>query len=234
MRALRHRLGWRQADVARSAGLTQDDISRHERGHGRDATKLRRHAAALDAELVLFVRWRGGEIDRLLDEGHASIVGWIVQLLVELGWEVQTEVSFSLRGERGAIDVLAWHAATRTLLVVEVKTELASIEQTLRRHDAKQRLAAGIASERFGWQPPSAVCRVLVLPGLSTPRRQVSRHEAVMTRAYRLRGTAARAWLQAPAGAPSLLLFVPPTHVARTRRGTVSRRRIRRGEQPGA
>ena len=228
LRALRHRLGWRQVDVAVAATLTQDDISRGERGRLRNFAKLRRHAAALDAEVFIAIRWRGGEIDRLLDEGHAAVVAWVVTTLVGLGWEVQPEVSYAVRGERGAIDVLAWHAATRTLLVVEVKTELTSIEETLRKHDAKQRLAPFAAADRFGWGSPSAVCRALVLPESSTTRRRMERHDAVLGQAYRLRGLAARSWLAGPTSPASLLLLAPLTRPTRLRRGPVSRHRVRK------
>jgi hypothetical protein len=227
---LRHRLGWRQVDVGLAAGLTQDDISNGERGRQRDTGKLRRHAAALDADVVISIRWRGGEIDRLLDEGHATIVGWVMGALVDLGWEVAAEVSFALRGERGSIDVLAWHPKARVLLVIEVKTELTSVEETLRRHDAKQRLAAHLATERFGWRDPSAVCRMLVLPDRSTPRRHVARHDSVLGQTYRLRAGAARAWLNSPAGSASLLVFAPVTRGVRSRRHCVSRKRVRRSE----
>ena len=227
LRALRHRLGLRQVDVARAAGLTQDDISRAERGRMRDVRKLRLQGASLDAEVVIFVRWRGGEIDRLLDEGHAATVGWIAKFLTRLGWEVQPEVSYAIDRERGSIDVLAWHPSSRILLVVEVKSELTSIEETLRKHDEKQRLGALIARDRFGWERPAAVCRLLVLPDRTTQRRRTARHDAVLGPAYRLRGDAARVWLRSPSGAASLLLFAPVTREARGRRGGVSRKRIR-------
>ncbi len=229
LRALRHRVGWRQSDVAVIASLTQDDISRAERGRMTDLRKLRRHAAALDAEAFVAVRWRGGEIDRLLDEGHAAIVGWVVSTLTALGWEVAPEVSYSVRGERGSVDVLAWHAQSRTLLVVEVKTELTSIEETLRKHDAKQRLAALVASDRFEWSRPASVCRLLVLPESTTSRRRLARHSAVLSQAYRLRGADARAWLANPTGgqSQSLLVFAPLTRQPRLRRSSVSRKRIR-------
>jgi hypothetical protein len=84
-----------------------------------DIRKLRRHGMSLDAEVIVFARWRGGEIDRLLDEGHAAIVGWLVTVLTDLGWQTRTEVSYSEFGERGSIDILAWHAESRILLVVE-------------------------------------------------------------------------------------------------------------------
>ena len=94
LRALRHRLGWRQVDVAEAAGLTQDDVSRGERGRMRDVEKLRRHGRVFDAEIQLSIRWRAGEMDRLLDEGHASIVAWVVGLLGEawLGGSPRSDV----------------------------------------------------------------------------------------------------------------------------------------------
>jgi transcriptional regulator with XRE-family HTH domain len=229
--ALRHRLGWRQEDLAAVAGATQDDVSRIERGRiaAMSIGKLRRVVAALDAELVVTVRWRGGEADRLLDEGHAAIAGWVMALLNGLGWQTHAEVTFALRQERGSIDVLAWHEATRTMLVVEVKTALLSLEEVLRRHDAKQRLAAEIAQARFaGWDSPVAICRLLVLPDRTTTRRHVANHASVLDRAYRLRADEARRWLRAPEGPFSLLLFAPLTRGARGKSSAVSRRRVRR------
>ncbi len=235
LRALRHRLSWRQADVAVRAGVSQALVSRAERGDidRTDVATLRRLTGALGAELVVTIRWRGGDLDRLLDEGHATIVGAVSLLLDAHGWLVQPEVTFAVYGERGAVDKLAAHEPTRTLLVVEVKTELVSIEETLRRHDAKARLGTRIAAERFGWSP-RAVARLLVLPDLSTPRRRVARHEAVLGRAYPLRGLAARAWLRNPSGAPGALLFLA---VSRSRGvtggdGGVSRKRVRRAAGP--
>ena len=110
-----------------------------ERGRIEDVSvrSLRALARAVGGELRLDLWFRGGELDRLLDEGHASLVGAIVARLEGLGWECRPEVSFAVFAERGSIDVVAWHPATRTLLVIEVKTELVSVEETLRRHDVK-------------------------------------------------------------------------------------------------
>jgi transcriptional regulator with XRE-family HTH domain len=233
VRALRHRCRLRQADVGARVGLSQDVVSLVERGRVEDMTvrTLRDVCRSVDADLVLLVRWHGGELDRLLDEGHASLVGAIVSLLEADGWETIAEVTYSEYGERGSIDVIGWHAATRTLLIVEVKTELTAIEETLRRHDAKVRLAPAIAAKRFGWQAAS-VGRLLVLPDLSTPRRRVARHEAVLGRAYALRGAACRSWLRAPRGG-SGLLFVSPTSHGRGRCGSIRPKRVRRSA-PGA
>jgi transcriptional regulator with XRE-family HTH domain len=228
-RALRHRLRLRQLDVAARSDVGRDVISRLERGRldGMTVGRLRRVFACFDAEVVLIVRWRGGEIDRLLDRRHAELGGRFMTRLDPSGWAAQPETSFSSYGERGAIDALAWNPATRTLLVVEVKTELTSIEETLRRHDVKVRLAPSIARERFGWDV-IAVARVLVLPDDRTIRRQVERHDAILRRAYPLRGIELNRWLQAPSGPASGLLFLSIDDGVGTRQRLAPTWRVRR------
>lgn len=159
LRTLRQRAGLRQLDVAKHVGIAQSTVSAIERGrlaHLGLAT-LAKVAGSLDADLVVFVRWRGGELDRLLDDRHAALVARIAEIVERAGWPTKPELTFSEFGERGSIDLVAWHAATRTLLVIEVKTELTSVEETLRKHDLKVRLArssfaSGSAGSRFGWR----------------------------------------------------------------------------------
>lgn len=202
VRTLRQRLALRQVDVAARVDVGQDVISRIERGR-LDATSLRllrRVLAVFDAELLVLVRWRGGDLDRVLDARHASMSEATLQRLHATGWLVQPEVSYSRFGERGSIDLLAWHPATGTLLVIEIKTELTSVEETLRKHDAKLRLGARIAAERFGWRARRVV-RLLVLPEDRTARRRIDAHSGTFARAYPLRGVALRRWLADPAAA---------------------------------
>lgn len=228
-RALRHRLGWRQADVAERAGVSQDLVSLVEVGRIDEVSirALRRHATALGGELRLELWFRGGELDRLMDEGHTALVGATAERLVSLRWEVRPEVSFAVFAERGSIDLVAWHGISRTLLVIEVKTRLTSVEELLRRHDAKVRLAAEVVIERFGWRP-LRVARLLVLPDDTTARRKVTRLDAVLRSAYPLRGRALRAWLHVPAGSVAGLAFLPPTRDGRAAASPVSRKRIMR------
>jgi hypothetical protein len=209
-------------------------VSLVERGRLEEVTlrKLRRVARELEAEFVNMLRWRGGDLDRLVDEGHARIVGLVTELLRAEGWQMRLEVSYSVYGERGSIDILAWHPTARVLLVVEVKTDLIVVEATLRKHDEKARLAPAIASERFGWRPV-AVTRLLVLPSLSTQRRRVERHAAVMNAAYALRGMGVRRWLSNPIGPAAGLLFVDLGQSGGTR-GAISRKRIRVPRQTAA
>lgn len=237
VRALRHRIGWRQIDLASRAGVSQGLVSLVERGHV-EAVAVGKVGAILrarDADLVLLARWRGGDLDRLLDEAHAGLVGATAALLADTGWSVEVEVTYSIDFERGAIDVLGWHPGAATLLVVEVKSELVSVEETLRRHDGKARLASRIAADRFGWRA-RAVARMLVLPEGTTPRRRVARHAAVLGRAYPLRGVEARAWLSAAGTAQGSLLFLssPDTNTTRGRGGNTTRKRIRRRAAPSS
>lgn len=226
-RALRHRLGWRQVDVARRARVSQRKISRLERGQvdNLPVGTIVRVFSVLDADLTQIVRWRGGELDRLIDEGHASVVGRVAAYLEARAWEVQVEVSFAVFGDRGSVDLLAWHSLTRTLLVVEVKTDLTSVEETIRKHDVKWRLGARLGADRFGWRPAN-VARLLVLPSTTTARARVARHDAVFSRAYPLKGSPLRSWLRKPDGAASGLLFAPDSQRVTGVQRSIGRRRV--------
>src|SRR5262245_4788382 len=124
LRALRLRLGWRQLDLALRVGLSHGTISNIERGRlDRVAVDtLGRVSSALGADLDVRVRWRGEQLDRLLDAGHARLVSRVASRLTTRGWQVAVETTFAIWGERGSIDLLAYHAQSGTLLVVEVKT----------------------------------------------------------------------------------------------------------------
>jgi hypothetical protein len=95
--------------------------------------------------------------------------------------------------------------------VCEDKATLNSAGETARVLDAKTRLAAKIVSDREGWRPLH-VSRLLILESTMTDRRRVAGHESVLSRAFPLRGDAARAWLRRPVGSVSALLFVSSSH----------------------
>ena len=139
------------------------------------------------------------------------------------------EISYSEYGERGSIDLAPLQAATRVLLIVEVKTELVSIESTLRKLEEKVRLGPSIVRDRFGWQP-ALVGRVLVLPEESTARRRVARHSAVLDQAFPQRGRAFISWLRSPFGPLAAIWFASPTTGTYHKRRVVTRYVIRRGE----
>lgn len=212
LRAMRLRLGWTQTSLSARSGVSQQEISLLERGHlDRAPIRIVRVVfKALDASAEFDIRWRGGAMDRLLDDRHAELVGAASSLLSSAGWDVLPEVSYSKFGERGSIDLVAWHAPTRTLLVVEVKSELTSLEATLRKHDEKVRLGPEVVAERFGWRPLQ-VARLLVLPDSRSAQRRVAGADRVLRRVYPGRGWAARRWLKAPIGRGDGLIYLPIT-----------------------
>jgi hypothetical protein len=68
------------------------------------------------------------------------------------GWIGVPEVSFSICGERGAIDILGGTRPPRTLLIVELKTLLVDPDELVRTMDQRVRLGKRFARDR-GWPP---------------------------------------------------------------------------------
>lgn len=213
LRALRLRARLTQAQAAARAGISQATWSRIERGHLGQVTvdTLRAAFSAVEARVDISALWRGGALDLLRDERHARLVGASAHLLARTEWDPLVEVTYSEYGERGSIDVLGLRRAQAAALVVEDKATFNSAEETLRVMDAKTRLAAKIVFEREGWRPQH-VSRLLILEATMTNRRRVARHEALLGRAFPLRGDEARAWLRRPVGSVSALLFVSSSH----------------------
>jgi len=215
IRALRRRRGWTQAELAVRCRLSQPVISRIERGGAlhHSLETLDSVVAPLGARLRLTVLANGEDLDRLLDAGHAALVEHVTSLLVSHGWDVAPEVTFSIFGERGSIDVLAYHPASRSLLVIEVKSVIPDVQATLAGVDRKVRLAPKIAAGR-GWRVQN-VSRWLVVPSDRTTRRRIERHEATFRAAFPMRPAELRRWLAAPLGATAGVLFVsdiPASH----------------------
>jgi transcriptional regulator with XRE-family HTH domain len=235
VRALRHRRGWRQSDLARRAGVSQASVSRLERGgwDGLSWATIRKIASAAGVTLDVRAQWRGGELDRLLDADHAALASWFVGWLESLGWLAAVEVTYSRYGERGSIDVLAFHPASAALLVVEIKTLIVDAQGLLRPIDVKLRLARHVASG-LGWRP-RLVVGCLVVAGERTNRRRVEAHAPLFAR-FSLRHHAARRWLRSPVlPAPSgLLLFRTVTAMHRRNAGHAGRQRVRRRSGPAS
>ena len=221
LRALRRQHGWRQSDLAGAAKTSQSTVSRVERGHIGDVTvdRVRRLFGAVDARVQLAPSWRGAALERLLDEEHGQVAGAVADVLVRDGWDVDLEVTYSIFGERGSIDVLATRRDLLAALVVEVKTDLPSGEQLGRKLDEKARLAPSIVSDRLGWRP-TVVGRVVVMPELMRLRRAFARMASSLGRMFPAGGHEVRQWLRAPVGPMSGAWFL-----SSTRRGTTRRRR---------
>ena len=200
IRALRRRRGWRQDDLAAAAGVSRAQVSRVELGDGAAITigVIEHIVAAAGGSLDVLLRWQGEGLDRLVDAAHARLVEQLVAWLRAAGWEVAVEVSFSRYGERGSIDVLAWHPPRRALAVFEVKSVTPDMQAMLVGLDRKGRLAPAIARER-GWDPVAAA-RILVLGDTSTNRDRLARHASTIDAALPARTREVRRWLADPGG----------------------------------
>lgn len=203
------RRGWRQEDLAGAAGVSRSQVGRIERGESDNMPvgALDRVAGALGARVEVRLLWQGEGLDRLLDEAHARLVEWVVRRLQALGWVVAVEVSFARNGERGSIDVLAFHPGRRALLVIEVKSVTPDMQAMLGGLDRKARLGPAIARER-GWDPVM-IGRALVLGDTRTNRRRLEGHGATI-RAVLPAGTREMTrWVTDPvAPAPAGVWFV--------------------------
>ncbi len=207
VRALRRIRRWRQVDLGERARLSRDSVSRAELGDLRGLTvgTLERLAAALGATLVVELRWQGADLDRVIDRAHAVLQAVVVSRLRSAGWVTHVEVSFNHYGDRGRCDVVGWHPRTGTVLIVEVKSRLANLQETLGHVDVKRRLGGAIA-QQLGYLQPRSVAIALVLGDARTARRTVERHSALFD-AFAVRGRSALAWVRQPTGAGVRLLW---------------------------
>lgn len=227
-RALRIRLERRQEDVSARAGVSRSLVAAIDRGELSGVTlgSLVKAAAALGADIDLYLRWRGERLDRLVDEAHAALVDVFVRFLRRLGWIVEVEVSFSIWGERGSIDIVAFHPPFGALLIVEIKSVIADSQATLHALDRKARLAREVIQGR-GWDVRH-VSRILVIGASATARRRVARLAATYDAALPVRGTATRRWLRTPDRPLAGLLFLAPDGKGSARKAAAVRERVRR------
>ena len=232
LHAIRVRRRLQQADVASGVGLDRSWVSRIERGHVRDASigRLRAIAGMLEVGLEIVPSWRGGEVARVVNERHSRLHELFAAHLARTrGWEFATEVSFSSWGERGVIDILAWHAARRVLLVIELKTEIPDPAGLIAQVGRYRRLAPGIGHER-GWDSTSVATWVLVAES-DMNRRQLAQRRVMLRNAFPLDGRALRRWLRDPVceGAVNGLAFLANAgpSIANRRLGPTRRVRAR-------
>jgi transcriptional regulator with XRE-family HTH domain len=227
LRAIRIRKRWRQSDLAARAHVSPTVVRRIE--HGGSASvplgKVRLVAGALGARLEAYVRWEGTDLPRLLDERHAAMHEALAGMFASLeGWVIEPEVSFSIHGERGIIDILAWHPKRRMLLVIELKTEVVEIGMLLGKMDQRRRLAANVAM-RYGWDPTAVSTWVVIADG-RTNRRTVAAHRRVLRQKFPVDGRSVRGWLRDPRDRIDALGFLPKRHVVALRRNVAPVKRV--------
>lgn len=211
IRVARVRRGWRQQDLADAAHVSRATISRMERGHlgSLPLDLVRAVCGALEIRLDLIPRWRGGELDRMVGARHARLHESVARVMARdfPAWTMTPEVSFSIWGERGVIDLVLWHPGRQALLIIELKTELVDANELLATFDRKRRLARQVARER-GWEARTISAWIIVAEARTSERR-IAGHRTMLRGAYPADGRAMRRWLRDPTGSIAGLSLWP-------------------------
>ena len=152
----------------------------------------------------------------------------VAEVLVATDWLMSAEATFSIYGERGAIDILAFHPRTHALLVIELKTALVDVQALIGAVDRYRRLAPQLARER-GWSVQSVSSWVVLRESPSNHRR-LAAHATVLRTAFPHDGRQVRGWLRKPSGSIAALSFLSDSHrrTAMTTPSGVLRVRLRR------
>lgn len=236
VREVRIRKAWRQRDLAEAAGVSQGLISRIELGRfdRLSLATVRKVGDVLDIKISLDAWWQSGDVDRLLDRGHAALVDHVVASLRADGWVARVEVTFNHFGERGSADVVAWHPGERVILIVEVKTIIGDIQATASTFERKVRILPDRLIEEAGWRA-GTVARLLVIAETHANRAVVRDHAAIFDAIWPARTTETRRWLRHPS--PSIdggrrgfggIWFLPFERAGAARAGCRQVQRVRR------
>ena len=166
---------------------------------------VRRVASALDIRVDLVPRWRAGDLDRLLNAKHSQLHELVARWFAQEppAWVLAPEVSYAIYGERGVVDIVAWHPGRRAILVIELKTDIVDVNQLIGKVGEKARLirqivrdsamgsahGVDVGDRRFG----------------RTNRGRLAAHQAVLRAAFPADGRGMRRWLADPAGSVAAL-----------------------------
>jgi transcriptional regulator with XRE-family HTH domain len=232
VRAVRLENGLRQVDLADRCGMSQRWISDLERGRIEQMSigDITRACGALDITARLDLWWRGGDADRLLDRDHAAAIEFVVAELERDGWTCRLEYGFNQYGDRGSVDILAWHPGSRSLLIIEVKATLTDVQALLAALAKKVRVVPGLV-EREGWQPLTTSYLLVVL-GSRSNRTVVARHARTFATTFPSDTQSVNGWIAAPSGVLHGLWFVSPATIRARQDARPKPRRARRAAEP--
>jgi transcriptional regulator with XRE-family HTH domain len=219
---------WRQRDVAARAGVSPTIVSRIERGTfgnvGLDTVLLVARALGIRVDWKLISL--DADLDRLMNARHSALHESVARKALNwTGWILAPEVTFSIYGERGIIDILAWHQQSRTLLIIELKTAIVDVNELMGKMDQRQRLAVQVARKR-GWFPRRVATWVIVADS-SMNRSAVARHRTTLRSAFPEDGRRMRGWLNDPGAAVRGLSLWSNEHRGAAKGGFAAVRRVR-------
>ncbi len=200
VRAARVKRRWRQEDLRVRARVSRAAVWRAEHGHLDEMTlaSIRRICQPLDIRVELLPRGRGADLDRVINARHSALHESVARVLAREfpAWRSAHEVSFSIWGEHGVIDLLLWHPGRRALLIIELKTEIVDTGELIATMDRRRRLAGEIAATR-GWDPITVGTWVLVAPSRTNERR-LAENRSVLRSAFPADARGIRRWLRDP------------------------------------
>lgn len=199
VRAVRRKRGWRQVDVAAQAGCSQRWVAEIELGRLEGVTvgTMRRVGDVLEIRTRIDAWRRRGDGARLLDEEHARLVEVAMRALVREGWDVTPEWSFNHFGERGSVDIVAWHHASRTLLLIEIKSRIDDVQELIHTFGRKVRIVPGLVATQHG-RLPAHVATMLIVAATRTAERVVRAHAATFDAVWPERSDACRRSIRRP------------------------------------
>jgi len=226
IRSSRVEVGWSQRELAERLGTSQASISRLESGSG-PYLDVRLASAALQL-LGIRMQLDGATLGlagrrEQRDLVHAKCCGHVARRLAGLGWEVRQEVEVGTGRYRGWIDLLAYRGTDRSVLCVEVKTEIddvGRIQRTLSWYERE----AWVAARRLGWRTHNVRSSLLVLCSTENDARVRSNRE-ILQQTFPARARELGRWLaepRDPVPARGLAMIDPRSLRAEWLRPTVS------------
>ena len=142
-----------QGDLAGAVGVSRSHIAGVETGRVNPSLDLvMRIGGALGLDLQLTGRPPTLIDPRSTDGVHARCSGYADRRFGANGWMTRREVEVVHGRSHGWIDLLAYHPATRVLVIVEIKTRLDDIGAIERQLAWYERSARAVAA-KVGWHP---------------------------------------------------------------------------------
>jgi transcriptional regulator with XRE-family HTH domain len=229
LRLIRIQRRRRQKDVAEKARVPRSVVIKIEAGRLEQVTvgQLRAVVQANGAWLENRIHTPGDDGLRMLRRAHAEAQQQVIERLASDNWITVPEASFSIYGERGVIDVLAWQPLHRALLIVETKTLLVDLGDLLATMDRRIRLSGTIAAER-GWAP-QVVGAWIAVTDTRLNRQRLSTYAELLRSAFPADGRQIGAWLREPRTAIRALGFLHRVAVGDLRHVSATPRRVRAG-----
>jgi transcriptional regulator with XRE-family HTH domain len=201
----RRDLGWSQGRLAVRAGVSRSMIARVESATvnvSLDVAAGVCDALGVQVDLTFRTPFIAERPQR--DPAHARCSSYVQHRLEAVGWTVAREVEVVHGRSHGWIDLLAFEPRLRSLLIVEVKTELDDLGRIERTLSWYERDGWG-AARRLLWRPARMATWLLVL-ATDVNDERIRANRDLLARAFEARAVEGLAALTSAATPPHRLL----------------------------